>query len=148
MEPGNSCIVRVWACEEMACEEISVAPASDYLPKRKPRVASGNSVLCTAFIAQANNSVTDGTQMEPMSGSRDRAKRYCDRANECLQILATSQTPGTGEIYLQIAEHYLLLATSQKKASSRTCNRPAAVPFDNATPSARANLPAPREPVA
>ncbi len=50
-----------------------------------------------------------------MSGTRDRAKHYCDRANECLQILATSHTPGTGEIYLQIAEHYLLLATSQKR---------------------------------
>jgi hypothetical protein len=70
--------------------------------------------------------------MEPMSGTRDRAKRYCDRANECLQILATSQTPGTGEIYLQIAEHYLLLATSQKKASSRTGHRPIAGPFDAA----------------
>jgi hypothetical protein len=87
--------------------------------------------------------------MEPMSGTRDRAKHYCDRANECLQILATSQTPGTGEIYLQIAEHYLLLATSQKKASSRTGYRPAAVPFDNAThQSAEANLPEPHELVA
>ncbi len=48
-----------------------------------------------------------------MSGTSDRAKRYCTRANECLQVYATSQTPGTGEIYLLIAEHYLLLATSE-----------------------------------
>jgi hypothetical protein len=52
--------------------------------------------------------------MEPMSGTTDRAKRYCDRANECMQVFATSQTPGTGEIYLLIAEHYLLLAASEK----------------------------------
>jgi hypothetical protein len=59
-----------------------------------------------------------------MFGTSDRAKLYCDRANECLQIIATSQTPGTGAIYLQIAEHYLLLAASEKKkASSRTSNR-------------------------
>jgi len=59
-----------------------------------------------------------------MSGTCDRAKRYCDRANECFQIIASSQTPGTGAIYLLIAEHYLLLATSEKKkASSRTSNR-------------------------
>ena len=58
-----------------------------------------------------------------MSGTSDRAKRYCDRANECLQIISTSQTPGTGSIHLQIAEHYLLLATSEKgKASGRTSN--------------------------
>jgi hypothetical protein len=33
-----------------------------------------------------------------MSGTCDRAKRYCDRANECFQIIASSQTPGTGAI--------------------------------------------------
>jgi hypothetical protein len=60
-----------------------------------------------------------------MFGTCNRAKRYCDRANECLQIIATSETPGTGEIYLLIAEHYLLLAASeQRKASSQTRNRP------------------------
>jgi hypothetical protein len=53
--------------------------------------------------------------MEPMSGTSDRAKRYCDRANECLQIMATLQTPGVGAIYLLIAEHYLLLAASEKR---------------------------------
>jgi hypothetical protein len=59
-----------------------------------------------------------------MSGDSDRAKRYCDRANECLQIIATSQTPGTGAIYLLLAEHYLLLAATEKRnASSRTSNR-------------------------
>lgn len=58
-----------------------------------------------------------------MSGASDRAKRYCNRANECIQIIATSQTPGTGAIYLLLAEHYLLLAASEeKKASSRTSN--------------------------
>jgi hypothetical protein len=73
--------------------------------------------LCGALIAQA-------IRMEPMSGTYDRAKRYCDRANECLEIIGTSQTPGTGAIYLLIAEHYLLLATSEKKkVSSRISNR-------------------------
>lgn len=72
--------------------------------------------------------------MEPMSGTRDRAKHYCDRANECLQILATSQTPGTGEIYLLIAEHYLRLATSQKKALSQARNRPAAAGANSLAP--------------
>jgi hypothetical protein len=52
--------------------------------------------------------------MEPMSGTSDRAKRYRDRANECMRVFATSQTPRTGEIYLLIAEYYLLLATSEK----------------------------------
>lgn len=53
-----------------------------------------------------------------MSGMCDRAKRYCDRAQECLEIVATSLTPGTGEIHLLIAEHYLLLAASEKKKAS------------------------------
>jgi hypothetical protein len=50
-----------------------------------------------------------------MSGTCDRASRYCNRANECLQVFSTSQTPGTGEIYLLIAEHYLLLAASEAR---------------------------------
>jgi hypothetical protein len=54
-----------------------------------------------------------------MSGTYDRAKRYCSRANECMQVFATSQTPGTGEIQLLIAEHYLQLAASEKKAELR-----------------------------
>jgi hypothetical protein len=54
--------------------------------------------------------------------SSDRARRYCDRANECLQIMATSQTPGTGSIYLLIAEHYLLLATSENKKARNQVN--------------------------
>ena len=49
-----------------------------------------------------------------MSGTTYRAKRYCNHATECMQVFATSQTPGTGEIYLLIAEHYLLLAASEK----------------------------------
>jgi hypothetical protein len=49
-----------------------------------------------------------------MSGTCDRAKRYRDRAEECLQVVASSQTPGTGEIYLLLAKHYLLLADSEK----------------------------------
>ena len=58
-----------------------------------------------------------------MSGTYDRARRYCNRANECLQVYATSQTPGTGGIYLLIAEHYLLLASSEaSKESKRTSN--------------------------
>ena len=59
-----------------------------------------------------------------MSGTYDRARRYSDRANECLEIIASSQTPGTGTIYLLIAEHYLRLAASEKtKESNRTGNR-------------------------
>jgi hypothetical protein len=56
--------------------------------------------------------------MEPMPRACDQAKRYRDRAQECLQIVATSQTPGTGEIYLLIAKHYLLLAASEKRTAS------------------------------
>ena len=52
-----------------------------------------------------------------MPGNSDLAKRYCNRANECMQVFATSQTPGTGEIYLLIAEHYLLLAASVHRGS-------------------------------
>jgi hypothetical protein len=59
-----------------------------------------------------------------MSGTSDRARRYRDRAEECLQIVATSQTPATGETYLLIAQYYLLLAASQKRnASSHNGNR-------------------------
>ena len=54
-----------------------------------------------------------------MSGTCDRAERYRNRANECMQVFATSQTPGTGEIYLLIAEHYLLLATSEASKGNK-----------------------------
>jgi hypothetical protein len=50
-----------------------------------------------------------------MSSTCDRAARYCHRAKECIQFVATSQTPGTGEIYLQLAKHYLLLAELEKR---------------------------------
>jgi hypothetical protein len=50
-----------------------------------------------------------------MSATCNRAKRYCDRANECMQVFATSQTPGTGKVHLLIAEHYLLLAAMEKR---------------------------------
>lgn len=69
-----------------------------------------------------------------MSGTSDRARRYCDRANECLEIIASSQTPGTGAIYLLIAEHYLRLAASEKKKESnrssvrRTTTEPLEIP--------------------
>jgi hypothetical protein len=59
-----------------------------------------------------------------MSGIYDRAKRYCDRANECIQIIASSQTPGTETVQLLIAEHYLRLAASEKtKESNQSSNR-------------------------
>jgi hypothetical protein len=59
-----------------------------------------------------------------MSGTYDRARRYSDRANECLEIIASSQTPGTGTIHLLIAEHYLRLAASEKtNESNRSSNR-------------------------
>jgi len=54
-----------------------------------------------------------------MSGTCDRATRYCNRANECMTVFATSQTPGTGQIHLQIAEHYLLLAALEKRTELR-----------------------------
>lgn len=50
-----------------------------------------------------------------MSSAWDRAARYCRRAEECIQFVVTSQTPGTGEIYLQLAKHYLLLAELEKR---------------------------------
>jgi hypothetical protein len=67
-----------------------------------------------------------------MSGTYDRARRYCDRANECLEIIASSQTPGTGTIHLLIAEHYLRLATSEKKKESNRSNarRPTTEPLE------------------
>jgi hypothetical protein len=49
-----------------------------------------------------------------MSSTGDRAARYCHRAEECIQFVATSRTPGTGEIYLQLAKHYLLLAELER----------------------------------
>ena len=54
-----------------------------------------------------------------MSCTCDRAERYRNRANECMQVFATSQTPGAGEIYLLIAEHYLLLATSEASKGNK-----------------------------
>ena len=57
-----------------------------------------------------------------MSGTYDRARRYCDRANECTQIIASSQTPGTRTIHLQIAEHYLRLAASEKAKELNRCS--------------------------
>jgi hypothetical protein len=86
-------------------------PASNHLPKVKHHVATGNSVLCTAFITKTNICASEW----PMSIMCDRAKRYCDRAQECLQIVATAPTPGTSEIHLLIAEQYLLLAASEKR---------------------------------
>jgi hypothetical protein len=69
--------------------------------------------------------------MEPMPGTQERAKRYCNRANECMQVFATSQTPGTGEIHLLIAEHYLLLAASEKRTElGLTSNRAAATAIE------------------
>jgi hypothetical protein len=54
-----------------------------------------------------------------MIGPYDRAKRYRERAEECLRTVATSQTPGTGgQIYLLIAEHCLLLAASEMRVAS------------------------------
>jgi hypothetical protein len=62
--------------------------------------------------------------MGNMPGTCSRAERYCDRANECLRIVASSQTPGTGATYLQLAEYYLLLASSEKKkAQNQIGNR-------------------------
>jgi hypothetical protein len=91
-------------------EEFCAAQARDYLPKREHSIANRNGILCAALM----HSVKMALRMGSMSGTSHRAKRYCDRANECLQVFATSQTPGTGEIYLLIAEHYLLLAASEK----------------------------------
>src|SRR5271169_355749 len=97
--------------------------ASDYLLKRERCNAKRNRFLCTALMPRLSTAF----QREPMSGTCDRAKRYCNRANECLQVFATSQTPGTGEIYLLIAEHYLLLATSEASKESKRTSNPAQV---------------------
>jgi hypothetical protein len=60
-----------------------------------------------------------------MSSAFDRAKRYLDRAEECPRIIATSETPGSGEIYLLIAHQYLLLAASEsRRASNQNSNCP------------------------
>jgi hypothetical protein len=69
-----------------------------------------------------------------MSGTYDLARRYCDRANDCIQIIASSQTPGTVAIHLLIAEHYLRLAASEKtKESNQTGNRRPTEPQDIST---------------
>jgi hypothetical protein len=49
-----------------------------------------------------------------MSSTCDRVARYCHRAEECIQFVATSQTPGTGETYLQLAKYYLRLVELEK----------------------------------
>jgi hypothetical protein len=48
----------------------------------------------------------------------DRARRYYDRAEECLRIAASSQTLETAGIYREIAIHYLELAASEKFKAS------------------------------
>jgi hypothetical protein len=53
-----------------------------------------------------------------MSVTFVRAKRYRHRAEECMQNAAVSQTPGTGETQLLIAQHYLLLAELEKRKTS------------------------------
>jgi hypothetical protein len=50
-----------------------------------------------------------------MSSTCDRAERYRRRAEECIEFVATSQTPGTGQIYLELAKHYLRLAELEKR---------------------------------
>jgi hypothetical protein len=55
--------------------------------------------------------------MEAMP-SCDRAQRYRDRAEQCLQTVSSSQTPGTGEVHLLIAQYCLLLAASEKSKTS------------------------------
>jgi len=50
-----------------------------------------------------------------MSLPRLKAKRYCDRAQECLEIAAKAQTPEGGGIQLQLAEWYLFLAQAELK---------------------------------
>jgi hypothetical protein len=49
-----------------------------------------------------------------MSGTFDRAARYCLRAEECLRAIAPSQTPGSREPLRLIANYYLLLAELEK----------------------------------
>ena len=55
---------------------------------------------------------------EPMSFACCRATRYCERAKECLKMVASSQTPGSAGIHLILAEQYLLLAQREIKASN------------------------------
>jgi hypothetical protein len=58
--------------------------------------------------------VTSASGVRTMSDTRDRAKRYRDRAEECLRILASAQTPGSGEIHLMLAHYNLMLAELEK----------------------------------
>ena len=53
-----------------------------------------------------------------MSSPRLKAKRYCDRAQECLATVAKAQTPGGGGIQLQLAGWYLFLAQAELKHAS------------------------------
>jgi hypothetical protein len=62
-----------------------------------------------------------------MSSTCDRAERYCHRAEECIQFLATCQTPGTGETYLHLAEYYLRLAELEKRKALDPRERPGSV---------------------
>jgi hypothetical protein len=48
-----------------------------------------------------------------MAATDLRTKRYCDRVEECLQLVANAQTPRTKEIHLLIAKHYLLLVKTE-----------------------------------
>ena len=50
-----------------------------------------------------------------MSLPRLKVKRYCDRAQECLETAAKAQTPGGSGIQLQLAEWYLFLAQAELK---------------------------------
>jgi hypothetical protein len=48
-----------------------------------------------------------------MTVAECRARRYRERAEECLEIAATSLTPGTGEIHRTLAERYFQLAQTE-----------------------------------
>jgi hypothetical protein len=92
-----------------------MASASDYRLNRNAGISGGNTVLCTALMRWLRIAMW----REPVSGTTDKAKRYCNRANECMQVFSTSQPPGTGEIYLLIAERYLLLTASERRKELR-----------------------------
>jgi hypothetical protein len=55
-----------------------------------------------------------------MSDVSIRAKRYRDRAEECLRLVGTSRTSGSENIYLLIAQHYLQLIASEGATNFRS----------------------------
>ena len=48
-----------------------------------------------------------------MSTARDRAQRYCERADECIRLADIVGDDPLRKSYIKVAEHYLLLAQAE-----------------------------------